>query len=68
MRLDFHEALTRCFAEPEINGVQIELHNYGLIAGAARAFYGSMLVKDLASLYVDRGFGPSRFAHFNRPR
>lgn len=52
---DFHEALTQCFAEPEINGVQIELRNYGLIAGAARAFYGSMLVKDLAALYVDKG-------------
>lgn len=52
---DFHEALTQRFAEPEINDVQIELHNYGLIAGAARAFYGSMFVKDLAALYLDKG-------------
>lgn len=52
---DFHEALTQCFAEPVINGVQIELHNYGLVAGTARAFYGSMQVKDLAALYVDKG-------------
>lgn len=52
---DFHEALTQQFAEPEINGVQIGLRNYGLIEGVARAFYGSMLVKDLAALYLDKG-------------
>mgnify|MGYP001473447871 CR=1 FL=1 len=52
---DFHEALTQRFAEPEINDVQIELYNYGLISGAARAFYGSMFVKDLAALYLEKG-------------
>lgn len=52
---DFHDALTQQFAEPEINGVRIVLRNYGLIEGVARAFYGSMLVKDLAALYLEKG-------------
>lgn len=52
---DFHEALTQQFAEPEINGVQIELRNYGLVQGVARAYYGSMSVKDLAALYREKG-------------
>lgn len=52
---DFHEALTQKFAEPEINGVQIDLRNYGVVQGVARAYYGSMSVKDLAALYRDKG-------------
>ncbi|ACB36421.1 conserved hypothetical protein [Leptothrix cholodnii SP-6] len=52
---DFHEALTQQFAEPDINGVQIELRDYGVMNGVARAYYGSMSVKDLAALYVQHG-------------
>ena len=52
---DFHAALTQQFAEPEINGVQIDLHNYGVFTGTARAYYGTMRAKDLAALYRDKG-------------
>lgn len=52
---DFHEALMQRYSEPVIDGVRIELRNYGLIEGAARAYYGTMSVKDLAALYVEKG-------------
>ena len=48
--LDFHDALTERRGEKSID-IEIELHNFGLIAGPARAFYGVMRVRDLAALY-----------------
>lgn len=47
----FHEALIREHAEPEINGVELELHHYGMVQGAARAYYGTLRVRELAALY-----------------
>ena len=48
--LDFHDALTERRGEQSID-IEIELHNFGLIAAPARAFYGVMRVRDLAELY-----------------
>ena len=50
--LDFHDALTARRSE-QSKTVEIELRNYGLIAGPARAFYGVMRVRDLAALYQE---------------
>lgn len=48
---DFHEAQVEHHGEPEINGVELELHNYGIANGVARTYYGTLKVKDLAALY-----------------
>lgn len=48
--LDFHDALTERRGEKSID-IEIELRNYGLISGPARAFYGVMRVRELAALY-----------------
>lgn len=48
---DFHEAQVKQHGEPEINGVELELHNYGIANGVARTYYGTLMVKDLAALY-----------------
>ncbi len=48
---DFHEAQVKHHGEPEINGVELELHNYGIANGVARTYYGTLKVKDLAALY-----------------
>jgi hypothetical protein len=47
----FHEAQVEKHGEPEINGVELELHNYGIANGVAPAYYGTLKVKDLAALY-----------------
>ena len=52
---DFHDALTEKYAEPDINGVTIELRNYGVMQGKALAYYGTMQVKELAALYQQHG-------------
>lgn len=48
---DFHESQVKHHGEPEINGVELELHNYGIANGVARTYYGTLKVKDLAALY-----------------
>jgi AIPR protein len=50
--LDFHDELTARRAERTID-VEIELRNFGLIERPARAFYGTMRVRDLAALYQE---------------
>lgn len=47
---DFHDLLMARRAEQVIE-VEIELQNFGLVEAPARAFYGVMRVRDLASLY-----------------
>ncbi|WP_457401629.1 AIPR family protein [Variovorax sp. PvP013_2] len=47
---DFHDVLMARRAEQVIE-VEIELQNFGLVEAPARAFYGVMRVRDLASLY-----------------
>ncbi|PVE41187.1 hypothetical protein H663_018585 [Limnohabitans planktonicus II-D5] len=49
---DFHEAVIAKRAEKSITA-EVELRNYGLIDKPARAFYGVMRIRDLASLYVE---------------
>lgn len=52
---DFHEAQIKRHGEPPIDGVELELHNYGIANGVARTYYGTLKVRDLAALYQARG-------------
>lgn len=50
--IDLHDELTARRAETVIEA-EVELRNFGLIDRPARAFYGTMRVRDLAAMYQE---------------